>query len=57
MRLHRLIPTAAALTGLLVLSACSPSGEADSTATATDTVTETATATSTGTVTTEERPP
>ena len=52
MRLNGLIPTAAALTGLLVLSACSPSGEADSTATATDTVTETATATSTGTVTT-----
>lgn len=45
MRLHRLIPTAAALTGLLVLSACSPSGEADSTATdtATDTATQTVT--------------
>lgn len=54
MRLNGLIPTAAALTGLLVLSACSPSGEADSTATdkATSTATETATETAAQTATT-----
>ena len=49
MRLNGLIPTAAALTGLLALSACSPSGEADSTATETAADTTTATASETAT--------
>lgn len=48
MRLNALIPTAAALTSLLVLSACTPS-EADSTAAATTAETATTTAAATAT--------